>query len=72
MELNRVKELGWAEDREELEIGIQCIGAAIRDKDGKAVAALTIISSSNMQHKPEWVKHLKNAVQSISKNLCQN
>ena len=42
------------------------------DKDGKAVAALTIISSSNMQHKPEWVKHLKNAVQSISKNLCQN
>ena len=72
LELNRVKELGWAEDREELEIGIQCIGAALRDKDGKAVAALTIISSSNMQHKPEWVKHLKNAVQSISKNLCQN
>ena len=70
LELNRVKELGWAEDREELELGIQCIGAAIRDKDGRVVAALTIVSSSDMQHKPDWVVHLKNAVNSISRKIA--
>lgn len=66
MELNRVKELGWAEDREELEPGIQCVGGAIRNKAGRVVATLTVISSTDMQHKPEWVKHLLTAVREIS------
>lgn len=66
LELNRVKELGWAEDREELEPGIQCVGAAIRNKAGKAIATITIISETQMQHKPEWVGYLKEAVRAIS------
>lgn len=72
LELNRVKELGWAEDREELEIGIQCIGAAIRDKNGKAIASLTLISDTDMQHKPEWVKQLMQAAKSISDKIDDN
>lgn len=66
LELNRVKELGWAEDREELELGIQCIGAAIRDKKGTAIATMTVSSESDMHHKPEWVKHLLQAAKAIS------
>ncbi len=72
LELNRVKELGWAEDREELELGIQCIGAAVRDKKGAAIATLTISSETDMQHKPEWVKHLMDAAKAISAQVDEN
>lgn len=69
MELNRVKELGWAEDREELELGIQCVGGAIRNKAGKTVATITIISASDMQQKPEWVHQLQEGVARISATI---
>lgn len=69
LELNRVKELGWAEDREELEHGVQCIGAPIRDRSGHVIAALTIASSTEIQHKSEWVRHLLAAANAISVNM---
>ncbi len=66
LELNRVKELGWAEDNQELEMGIHCIGAAIRDKKHRVVATLTIVSETNMQHKPDWVKYLTAGAKDVS------
>ena len=69
MEINRVKELGWADDKEELEMGIRCIGAPVRDKTGKIVAAVTVASSIEMRHKPDWVRHLMSAVNAISTSL---
>lgn len=66
MELNRVKELGWAEDREELEIGIRCVGAPIRNQAGQTIATITIISGTDMQQKPDWVKSLLDGVRRIS------
>ena len=37
---------------------MRCIGAPVRDRTGRVVAALTVVSSTDMQHKPEWVRHL--------------
>lgn len=69
MEINRVKELGWADDKEELETGIRCIGAPIRDKTGRIVATVTVASSIEMRHKPDWVRHLLSAVNAVSSSL---
>ena len=69
MEINRVKELGWADDKEELETGIRCIGAPIRDKTGHIVATVTVASSIEMRHKPDWVRHLLSAVNAVSASL---
>ena len=68
-EINRVKELGWADDKEELETGIRCIGAPIRDKTGRVAATVTIASSIEMRHKPDWVGHLLSAVNAVSASL---
>lgn len=70
LELNRVKELGWAEDNEELEYGIHCIGAAIRDKDGRAIASITVASVNGMGKKPVWVLELSKAAQEISAKIA--
>ena len=67
--LSRVRELGWADDIEELEPGIQCIGAPVRDGQGQIVAAITIISASSMQRKPEWTRHLLSASAAVSASM---
>lgn len=69
LELTRVKELGWADDKEELETGIRCIGAPIRDKTGRVVATVTVASSIEMRHKADWVRHLLSAVNAVSTSL---
>jgi len=41
-ELARVREQGWAQDREENEASINCIGAPVRGPAGTAVAAVSV------------------------------
>ncbi|MFP5068423.1 IclR family transcriptional regulator [Pseudonocardia nantongensis] len=41
-ELDRVRERGWAQDREENEPSINCIGAPVRGPAGTAVAAVSV------------------------------
>ena len=38
----RVREQGWAQDREENEASINCIGAPVRGPAGTAVAAVSV------------------------------
>lgn len=42
LELDRVRELGFAEDHEEHEAFINCVGAPIRDGSGRVVAAVSV------------------------------
>ncbi len=67
--LGRVRELGWADDMEELEAGVQCIGAPIRDKTGRIIAAITIVSSCSVKRKPEWPSHVLSAASAISASM---
>lgn len=41
-ELERVRDKGWASVCEELEVGLNAIGAPVRDSTGKVVAALSV------------------------------
>lgn len=46
-ELSTIKQRGYSMDRQEAEIGIQCVGAPIRRSDGSVVGAISISGSPN-------------------------
>ena len=59
-ELNIIRHAQLAHDREEAELGVACIGAPIRDAEGKLVAGLSISAPAD-RHKSGWVEALKKA-----------
>ncbi|WP_369910919.1 IclR family transcriptional regulator [Turicimonas muris] len=67
-EVSRVKALGFAHDVEELETGVHCIAAGIRDDSGKLVACLSI-SSPVSQMQDVWISELKHCADDISEHL---
>lgn len=67
-DLNFVRQYGYACDNQELEIGVNCIAAGIRDHSGELVAGLSISAPvERMQDK--WVSLLLQATASISSSL---
>ncbi len=59
-ELDEIRRDGLAHDREEAELGVACIGAPIRDADGKLAAGLSISAPAD-RHKPGWPAALREA-----------
>jgi DNA-binding IclR family transcriptional regulator len=59
-ELDAIRQERIAYDREEAELGVACIGAPIRDAEGKLVAGLSISAPAD-RHKPGWVEAVKKA-----------
>lgn len=59
-ELETIRQEQLAHDREEAELGVACIGAPIRDAEGKLVAGLSISAPAD-RHKPGWAEALKKA-----------
>lgn len=72
MALDRVRERGWSEDNEELEYGICCVGAPIRDENNRVVAAITLMSENGMDNKPLHVDLVVKAAATISRLLQDN
>jgi len=71
-ELKGVRERGWAMDDEELELGLACVGAAIRDHSGEIVAALTVSGLRPQFAAPrlrEIVVRLKDAAARVSAEM---
>ena len=68
-ELEQVRENGYALDNEEREVGLFCVGAPIFNKDGKAIAAISISGPKARvfdDHFKEKVSLLKQCAQRIS------
>lgn len=71
-ELRRIRDLGYAVDNEENEIGIRCVGVPIFDHNGYPVAGMSISGASqrlNDEVIKECTSHLKRAAEEISKKL---
>ena len=64
-ELERVRRHGVAFDNEEIEQGLRCIAAPIRDDSGELVAGLSV-SAPAERHNPEWAAIVRKTADDIS------
>ncbi len=67
-ELSLVRARGYARDNEELELGVRCIAAGIRDDSGKLIAGLSISAPAD-RLQDEWVDDLITTANQISLTL---
>jgi len=67
-ELTRVNQQGTARDDEELELGVRCMAAGIRDDQGHLVAGLSISAPADRLEE-SWMERLKSTAAQISAAL---
>ncbi len=67
-ELDKARHDGQARDNEELELGVRCIGAGIRDDQGKLVAGLSISAPADRLD-DSWMPKLQATADEISNAL---
>jgi DNA-binding IclR family transcriptional regulator len=70
-ELTRVREQGWAHDREENENSINCIGAPVRGASGRAVAAVSV-SVPDIVLTYEQLLQLLPALLTVTENISRD
>lgn len=64
-ELSLVRARGYARDNEELELGVRCMAAGIRDDAGKLIAGLSISAPADRLQE-EWLDDLVSTANQIS------
>ncbi|MEO8935854.1 MAG: IclR family transcriptional regulator [Burkholderiaceae bacterium] len=64
-ELSLVRAHGYSRDNEELEMGVRCIAAAIRDDSGKLVAGLSLTAPADRLD-DAWISDLRATAATIS------
>lgn len=64
-ELTRVRQEGVAHDNEEIEPGLRCIAAPIRDDSGELVAGLSV-SAPVERYDPDWAERVRETAAVIS------
>jgi DNA-binding IclR family transcriptional regulator len=67
-ELSIVRTRGYARDNEELEVGVRCIAAGIRDDTGRITAGLSV-SAPSERMQDDWIDDLLSTAQRISASL---
>jgi DNA-binding IclR family transcriptional regulator len=67
-ELSLVRARGYARDNEELELGVRCMAAGIRDDSGRLIAGLSISAPADRLQE-EWIEDLIQTVNEISSVL---
>lgn len=70
-ELGRIRQLGYALDDEEDEVGLRCIGAPVFDAAGQAVAAVSV-AGSTAQITPQNLKHLAPSVLEAASHISNS
>lgn len=67
-ELEQVRKLGYAIDREEAEKGVSCIAAGIRDDEGKLVAGVSVSAPSDRLDEA-WAPKVRSAAEHVSRAM---
>lgn len=67
-ELSMVRARGFARDNEELELGVRCIAAGVRDDSGRLVAGLSV-SAPAERMQDDWIEDLLSTAGTISARL---
>lgn len=68
IELARVRREGVAHDNEEIETGLRCIAAPIRDDSGELVAGLSV-SAPSERYDPAWAALIRTTADAISQGM---
>ena len=63
-----MKSRGYARDNEELELGVRCMAAGIRDDSGKLIAGLSISAPADRLQE-DWLEDLVVTANQISATL---
>lgn len=71
LDLARVRRQQLAYDMEEVEVGVRCIAAGIRDDDGELVAGLSL-STPTERFNADWAPLVRNTAMEISRALGYN
>jgi DNA-binding IclR family transcriptional regulator len=66
--LEKIKKDGYATDKEEFQIGINCLGVPILNNEGISIAGISVTGPSSRFNRSE-IKKLKNTLISISKDI---
>ena len=64
-EIERVRRHGVAYDNEEIEQGLRCVAAPVRDDTGELVAGLSV-SAPAERYNPEWADWLRATAETVS------
>src|SRR6478735_4850137 len=67
-DLERAQRQGYATDNEEVEIGVRCVAAPIRDDNGGMIAALSLSTPADRM-KPQWGALVKDTAEKICRAL---
>lgn len=67
-DLDRIQRQGYAIDNEEVETGVRCVAAPVRDHDGGLIAALSLSTPADRM-KPQWGAQVRMAAAKISRAL---
>ncbi|MBI5566755.1 MAG: IclR family transcriptional regulator [Chloroflexi bacterium] len=70
-ELARVRQQGWAQSWEELELGLAAVGAPIRGRDGNVIAAVSV-SGPTVRIDQAQIKHLTILVMDTCKRISRD
>jgi DNA-binding IclR family transcriptional regulator len=66
--LAQVRKLGFANDNEELELGVRCLAVGVYDDQSRLVAGLSISAPSGHMD-DHWLVDLRKIAQTISNSL---
>lgn len=67
-ELDKVRRHGVAFDNEEIEQGLRCVAAPVRDDTGELVAGLSVSAPAD-RYNTDWIASVKRAADDISRAL---
>jgi len=65
----RGRELGYALDDEEAELGVGCIGVMVRSSNGQPIAGLSVSAPINRRRVEEWIPAVRIAGRQLSERL---